>query len=186
MAERAQGWCARQLVAAAAAMLLLTACSSGPRDDPAPTSTSSGDTRSSPSSSPLEPRESATLYTLTRPPSGSGGGTGSANAAVLSFAEAIGSGERREVDAAIHAPTPEDPSVIDQTLRAFVGVEWDHDSLRWTDTGVLGPCYLLRGEAKGESVHLSGTAVWNDAEREWEFTTSGFPGSVDYPELPTC
>ncbi len=174
---------ARWTGAAAAVALALAGCSSAPGDDSAEESPSE---TASPSSSEPGPSESAELYTDKRLSEDVEGDPGEANAAVRDFAEAISSGDRDTVDEALHAPTPEDPSVIDQTLRTFEGVEWDDPSIRWTETGVLGPCYLLKGEGSDGPVHLAGTAAWNDAESEWEFTTDGFPGSAEYPDLPPC
>lgn len=169
--------------AAASVALLLAGCSSAPggSDDESTTSGSA-----SPSSSEPGPSESAELYTQKRLTEDVEGDPSTANAAVRDFAAAISSGDRDTVDEALHAPTPEDPTVIDQTLRTFEGVEWDDPSIRWTETGVLGPCYLLEGEGSDGPVHLTGTAAWNDTEREWEFTTSGFPGSAEYPDIPPC
>lgn len=172
-------------LACAATTLALTSCS-GDGDQSEPRSTSSTSTSAATTSPAPGPSESARLYTQTRPGSGVEGDAEGANAAVRSFARAISSGDRRAIDEVIHAPTPEDPTVIDQTVRAFADVDWDDESLRWTHTGFLGPCYLLEGEGDEGPVHLAGTAAWNDAEGEWEFTTTGFPGSADYPELPTC
>lgn len=188
MADRRR---ARPLVlralACAVAGLLLASCS-GDDGSSQPGSTSAGSTPSgSATASPTPgPSESARLYTQSRPSSGVEGDAEGANAAVRAFARAISSGDRGAIDEVIHAPTPEDPTVIDQTVRAFAGVEWDDDSLRWTHSGFLGPCYLLAGEGDEGPVHLTGTAAWNAAEGEWEFTTTGFPGGADYPELPTC
>lgn len=179
-------WCARWVCAAAMAVAV-AGCSGAPEEDSSPASTSppSSEGSASPSSTP-GPSESARLYTQSRLSSDAEGDDGAANAAVRSFADAISSGDRAAIDESLHAPTPEDPSVVDQTVRAFADVEWDDSTLRWTESGVIGPCYLLMGEGEQGPVHLAGTAAWNDAEGEWEFTTSGFPGSAEYPELPTC
>lgn len=179
----------RALACAATALtLVLASCSDGGTDsEPTSMSTSASETTSpSGTATEPEPRESARLYTQSRPSSGVVGDVDGANAAVRSFARAISSGDRTTIDAVIHSPTPEDPTIIDQTVRAFAGVEWDKDSLRWTHSGFLGPCYILQGEGDDGPVHLAGTAAWNEEEKEWEFTTDGFPGSAEYPELPTC
>lgn len=175
---------ARWVGAAAAVALTLAGCSNAPGGDSSEESPSSGP--ASPTSSEPGPSESARLYTAKRLSEDVEGDEGEANAAVRGFAAAISSGDRDAVDEALHAPTPEAPSVIDQTLRTFKGVEWDDPSIRWTEDGVLGPCYLLEGEGSDGPVHLAGTAAWNDVEEEWEFTTDGFPGSAEYPDLPLC
>lgn len=167
-----------------AVALFLTACSSVPGGDSPEESPSSGP--ASPTSSEPGPSESAELYTQKRLSDDIEGDDDAANAAVRDFATAISTGDREAVDEALHAPTPEDPSIIDQTLRTFEDVTWDEPSIRWTENGVLGPCYLLKGEGDEGPVHLAGTAAWNDAEGEWEFTTDGFPGSAEYPDLPPC
>lgn len=179
-------WRARVVCGAVATALVVAGCTSV-EEAPSPTTTSpdASDT-SSPTSGSPEPQESAALYTQSRPSSDTEGDAGSANAAVRAFAEAISAGDRATIDEVLHVPTPEDPTVVDQTVRTFADVDWDFDSLRWTNSGFLGPCYLLMGEGEEGQVHLSGTAAWNDAEKEWEFTTDGFPGSADYPELPAC
>lgn len=175
----------RWLGGAAAVALALAGCSGSSGEggsDPTDPDSSGG----SPSSTMPEPSESARLYTQESLTSDVEGKPESANSAVRDFAEAVSSGDRAAVDEALHAPTPEDPTIIDQTMRTFSDVSWDESSLRWTESGVLGPCYLLMGEGKEGQVHLAGTAVWNDAESEWEFTTAGFPGSEEYPQLATC
>ena len=185
-----RGWRARTAAGAAITVLAVAGCTSASEEDPSPTTTSARSSDSSETSSPAsttpQPQESAALYTRSRPSSDIEGDTDSANAAVRTFAEAVSDGDRETIDDALHVPTPEDPTIIDQTVRAFADVEWDLDSLRWTSSGFLGPCYLLLGEGEEGPVHLSGTAAWNDAEDEWEFTTDGFPGSSEYPELPAC
>ena len=174
---------ARWTGAAAAGALALAGGRSAPGDDSAEEPPSGS---ASPSSSEPGPSESAELYTEKRLSEDVEGDPGGANGAVRDFAEAISSGDRDTVDEALHAPTPEDPSIIDQTLRTFEGVEWDEPSIRWTETGVLGPCYLLKGEGSDGPVHLAGTAAWNVAEQECEFTTDGFRGSEEFPDLPPC
>lgn len=184
-ARTRRGQRARWIGGAAAVALALAGCA-GSSGDGGPEPTDPGGSKASPSSTMPEPSESARLYTQENLTDDVEGDAASANTAVRDFARAISTGDRETVDGALHAPTPEDPSVIDQTMRAFSDVSWDESSLRWTETGVLGPCYLLMGEGKDGPVHLAGTAAWNDAEGEWEFTTAGFPGSAEYPELPTC
>lgn len=180
-----RGWRTPWLGGVAAVALTLAGCSGssgGSGSDP----TDPGSSNASPSTTKPEPSESARLYTQKTLTADVEGDAGSANTAVRDFAGSISAGQRETVDGALHAPTPEDPTIIDQTMRTFHDVTWDESSLRWTETGVLGPCYLLMGEGKDGPVHLAGTAVWNDAERDWEFTTAGFPGSAEYPELATC
>lgn len=180
-------WSARWACGAAATALALTGCNGTSDEGPAPGSTSSTSPGEAPSSETPEPAESARLYTRKAPSEGIEGNEKTAAAAVRTFAQDISSGDRKNIDKALHAATPEDPTVIDQTLRAFEDVTWDEGSLRWTEeAGVLGPCYLLLGEGKTGPVHLAGTVAWNDARSEWEFTTPGFPGSAEYPELPGC
>lgn len=178
-------WCARWVCGVTALALTFAGCSADDEPSPEPESTDSTSTSAAPTSGAPEPAESAKLYTQSRP-SSSEGRAATANKAVRSFAEAISSGDRKALDEGLHVPTPQDPSIIDQTVRTFEDVTWDEGSLRWSDSGFLGPCYLLMGEGKDGPVHLAGTAVWNDVQSEWEFTTDGFPGSADYPELPTC
>lgn len=163
----------------------LAGCSADEGSPSEPESTDSASSSASPSSEAPEPAESAKLYTQSRPSTTEGRAT-TANKAVSSFAKAISSGDRKALDEALHVPTPEDPSIIDQTVRTFKDVDWDEGSLRWNDSGFLGPCYLLTGEGKEGPVHLASTAVWNDVQSEWEFTTDGLPGSEEYPQLPTC
>lgn len=167
------------------AVLTIAGCTGAAEDD-GPAATSPPPSAESPSSTRPGPSESARLYTQKQLSGDVEGSTQQANPAVRDLAEAISSGDRPTIDEALHAPTPEDPSIIDQTIRTFADVTWDESSLRWTETGVLGPCFLLMGEGQDGPVHLSGTAAWNDAENEWEFTTAGFPGSAEYPSLPTC
>lgn len=176
---------------AVGAVVSLTLTAAGCADDSGttqdPESTDSATSSGSPTSETPEPAESARLYTRKAPSEGIEGNEKTAAAAVRTFAQDISSGDRKNIDKALHAATPEDPTVIDQTLRAFEDVTWDEGSLRWTEeAGVLGPCYLLLGEGKTGPVHLAGTVAWNDARSEWEFTTPGFPGSSEYPELPSC
>lgn len=178
----------RALVAVASGCLLLAACSEA--EDPAEPSTAeptspSSRTPSATTSTP-GPSESASRYTGTAPDAGAEGRTSTASASLRTFATALSSDDRTAVDSVLHAPTPEDPTIVDQSMRTLEGADWDFDGVRWAEGGFLGPCYLLHGTVDGEPVHIAGSMVWNDALGEWEFTTDGLPGSADYPDLPAC
>ncbi len=170
------------LVCGAAALgLVLGGCSS---------SGEPGEGGSSGSTSPVAeepgPPDVVKTYTLEEPTTKVEGDVEDANAALRSFAEDMASGDREGIEEVLYAPTPQDQSVVDKSLRIYEGANWDLDGVRWTKDGVHGPCYLLRGKVDGQPVHMAGWAAWNDTLQEWEFGTLGLPGSPDYPDVPSC
>lgn len=188
MTDQPRGPLLRTLAAVAAGGLLLTACA-GADDatDPSRSEpTSSGPRTPSATASTPGPSESASLYTHTTPGTDTEGQTSTASASLRTFAKALSTDDRSTVESMLHSPTPEDPTIVDQSMRTLAGTDWDFDGARWTEGGFLGPCYLLDGTVEDEPVHIAGSMVWNDALNEWEFTTDGLPGSEDYPDLPAC
>ncbi len=181
---RDRRWALRLGSGAAALALALTACSGGDSSE-----SSDGGSQSSKSSAQAsEPGPPSTVkdYSLKKPKPQVEGADDKANKALRSFAEAMRSGDQTAVQDVLYAPTPEDQSIVDKSLRIYDGADWDFDGVRWTEDGVHGPCYLLQGEAHGEPVHMAGWASWNDTLQEWEFGTLGLPGSPEYPDVPSC
>lgn len=177
---------ALRLAGGAAAVGLAVSGCSGSEPTGSPTGTGSEEASAAPSSTTPKPEESVALYTLDQPKSGVEGKRRKANEALRGFAESMSSGQRREVEEVLFASTPQDQTILDESLRVYEGATWDFSGIRWTEQGVNGPCYLLEGTVDGEPVHMTGWATWNDTIEEWQFGTAGLPGSEEYPRVPDC
>lgn len=175
---------ARWSVTLAAAMVLgsLTGCTSDPGSASTdPPRTSSGE--SSSSRPDADPRDQ---YVLREPRPWVAGEDGEANAALLEFAQALADGDESAATSDLIPGSPDPDAVVASASKAYRGTSWDETTLRWAESGPVGPCFLIEGAGQSGEVYLTGIARWDQGGKRWRFSSDWLPGAPRHPDVPTC